>query len=82
MKHGKPTEISVKIEWLRSDINIVVKDNGAGFDKNNTKEQSFGIIGMTERVELLNGTIDITTSVGKGTIVMFKIPYQEEADLV
>ncbi|MEK4228414.1 sensor histidine kinase [Solibacillus sp. FSL H8-0538] len=82
LKHGKPTEISVKIEWLRSDINIVVKDNGAGFDKNNTKEQSFGIIGMTERVELLNGTIDITTSVGKGTIVMFKIPYQEEADLV
>ena len=55
LKHGKSKEICVKIEWLKGDINIVVKDNGIGFDTENGKEQSFGIIGMRERIDLLKG---------------------------
>ncbi|TSI07338.1 sensor histidine kinase [Lysinibacillus sp. BW-2-10] len=77
MKHGKAIDIWVKIEWLRNSVNILVKDNGKGFDKTGIKEQSFGIIGMRERVELLKGTMDIQSGIGKGTIVMVKIPFPE-----
>ncbi|MFF5993809.1 sensor histidine kinase [Lysinibacillus sp. KU-BSD001] len=77
LKHGQPKEISVKLEWLYNDINIVVKDDGKGFDQENVKEQSFGIIGMKERIDLLEGQMQIHSVVGKGTIVIFKIPFPD-----
>lgn len=74
LKHGKSSLIHVKIEWLRDEINVVVKDNGKGFDTDNVREGSFGIIGMKERIDLLKGTITISSAVGKGTTVLMKIP--------
>lgn len=78
MKHGKALDIWVKIEWLTNSVNILVKDNGKGFDKTSVKDQSFGIIGMKERIDLLKGTMDIQSSIGKGTIVTFKVPFPDD----
>ncbi|MDW0116905.1 sensor histidine kinase [Sporosarcina thermotolerans] len=77
LKHGKSRDVWVKVEWLRDTMNIVVKDNGKGFDVNQSKEKSFGIIGMRERIELLKGEMKIISSVGNGTTVLFRIPLQE-----
>ena len=77
LKHGQSEEINVKIEWTKKDINIVVKDDGVGFDVEVIKDQSFGIIGMRERVDLLEGKMKIHSVFGKGTIVIFKIPYPD-----
>lgn len=77
-KHGKFTEATVKVEWLKQKINIIVKDNGAGFDPEVAKEKSFGLIGMKERVDLLEGTMKIISSPGKGTTILFSIPLNEE----
>ena len=77
-KHGKFSEAWVKIEWLKQKINIIVKDNGVGFDPNIVKEKSFGLIGMRERVELLNGTMKIISFPGNGTTILFSIPTKEE----
>jgi two-component system, NarL family, sensor histidine kinase DegS len=75
VKHGNPTDIWVKLEWNLNNLNVIVKDNGSGFDLEAKREQSFGIIGMRERVEILKGLMDIKTKIGNGTVVMFKIPY-------
>lgn len=77
IKHGNASEIWVKIEWLRKNVNILVKDNGKGFDKTSVKDQSFGIIGMKERIDLLKGNMEIQSGIGKGTTVFFKIPFPE-----
>jgi two-component system sensor histidine kinase DegS len=77
LKHGKSRDVWVKVEWLRDTMNIVVKDNGEGFDLNQTKDKSFGIIGMRERVELLKGEMKIMSTIGKGTTVLFRIPLHE-----
>lgn len=74
IKHGNSSEIWVKIEWLRDKFNVIVKDNGKGFDVKSVKEQSFGLIGMKERVDLLKGSMEIHSVLKKGTIVMFKLP--------
>lgn len=81
IKHGQAKEVNVKIEWTKKDINIVVKDDGVGFDTSHVKEQSFGIIGMRERVDLLEGKMKIHSVIDKGTIVIFKIPYPDIAML-
>ncbi|MFB5085920.1 sensor histidine kinase [Psychrobacillus sp. PGGUH221] len=78
IKHGKFKEAWVKVEWLKQKINIIVKDNGKGFDPNEAKEKSFGLIGMRERVDLLDGTMKIISSPGKGATILFSIPINEE----
>lgn len=74
LKHGKPNLIIVKLEWLCDEINVVVKDNGVGFDTECVREGSFGIIGMKERIDLLKGSLKISSSIGKGTTILMKIP--------
>ena len=77
LKHGNSRDVWVKVEWLRDTMNIVVKDNGKGFEANQTKDKSFGIIGMRERMELLKGEMKIMSTIGKGTTVLFRIPLHE-----
>lgn len=78
LKHGKSKDIWVKIEWLRDTMNIIVKDNGRGFDQKEVKDKSFGLIGMRERIELLKGDMTITSTIGNGATIYFRIPLRKE----
>ena len=79
IKHGQASEIWVKIEWLKNQINIIVKDNGSGFDINQVKEKTFGLVGMKERIDLLKGTMEMKSNIGEGTVILFKIPLKDLA---
>lgn len=76
VRHGKATSIEVKLEWLKEHVSISVNDNGTGFDQSLVKNQSFGLIGMKERIDLVKGTFIINSSLGEGTVLMFQIPYE------
>ena len=63
-----------------------ISDDGNGFDTNilsnslNKEDSGFGILGMRERVELLEGEFIIDSKINVGTIIRVKLPYslQEE----
>ncbi|MEL3970758.1 sensor histidine kinase [Rossellomorea oryzaecorticis] len=74
LKHAESTQIQVKVEVKKDKITVVVKDNGKGFDKELQKTGSFGIMGMKERVDLLEGDITIDSKVGAGTVVLIHVP--------
>ena len=76
IKHAEAHEIKVKLELTRNSISVVVKDDGKGFDMNLDKPESFGILGMKERVELLQGQLSINSKVGRGTIVIIQVPLE------
>lgn len=76
LKHGQAKDIWVKIEWLHDIMNIVIKDNGNGFDKNEVRDKSFGLLGMRERVDLLKGNMTVNSQPGAGTMIHFKIPFE------
>lgn len=78
IRHGKATEIEVKIEWMKEHVSLVVQDNGIGFDQSLVKNQSFGLIGMKERIDLIEGDFFINSSPGNGTVLMFQIPLKVE----
>ncbi|MFE6166385.1 sensor histidine kinase [Viridibacillus arvi] len=78
IKHGKALEVWVKFEWLEEHANITIKDNGVGFDTNIVKKNSFGLIGMRERVELLSGEMEMISEINHGTRIIFKIPLNHE----
>ena len=74
LKHANATIIQVKLEIKRDLVMAVVKDNGRGFDVNEAKPESFGILGIRERVELLNGELNIHSKIGTGTLVIIQVP--------
>ncbi len=77
LKHGKPSNITVQLEWLSDKLNVIVKDDGKGFNLDEVKGQSFGLVGMKERVELLKGTMTTKSVINKGTIHIIQIPFME-----
>ncbi len=74
IKHGQPTHIWVKVEWLPDMLNIIVKDDGIGFEKDEVKEKSFGLISMRERIDLLKGNMKVNSVKNQGTTMLFQIP--------
>lgn len=79
IRHGKATYIDVDVEWMKEQLIMTVKDNGSGFDQSIVKKQSFGLIGMKERIELVRGDFNIHSSPGNGTVLTFQIPIKLEA---
>ncbi|XJZ26962.1 sensor histidine kinase [Bacillota bacterium Lsc_1132] len=74
LKHANAKEIVVRLEITKSAVNVLVKDNGVGFDVNKKSAESFGILGMEERVELLEGVLSINSKIGAGTSVSIRVP--------
>ncbi|HLR65652.1 MAG TPA: sensor histidine kinase [Virgibacillus sp.] len=74
VKHAKATRIKVKLEIGKNNLTVIVSDNGIGFDPDSIKDKSFGLIGMRERVEMLEGRLSITSS-EEGTKVFITVPY-------
>lgn len=74
LKHADASEIQVKMEMKKQHLFVMVKDNGKGFDTTQKKENAFGLIGMKERVELLEGTMNIRSQIGVGTTIFIQIP--------
>ena len=78
IRHGKATYIDVDAEWMKEQLTLTIKDNGSGFDQSIVKKQSYGLIGMKERIELVKGDFNIKSSPGNGTVLTFQIPIQLE----
>ncbi len=75
IKHADASLVKVKLEIGTNTISLVIKDNGKGFDPAIKREKSFGLIGMRERVEMLNGTLSINSMIGEGTTIVIHVPY-------
>ncbi|MFE1627002.1 sensor histidine kinase [Brevibacillus reuszeri] len=75
-KHAEATNVQVKLEFLQESLSLVVKDDGVGFDleKRMANGNSFGLLGMRERVQLLEGSVELQSAPGDGTKVIFQIP--------
>ncbi|MDF2591150.1 MAG: histidine kinase,GAF protein [Clostridia bacterium] len=80
-KHAKASKVNVTIEISQNTLLLNIEDNGMGFDstcfeqsKNVGASRSFGIEGMKERVGLINGIIEISSILYKGTIIKVEVP--------
>ncbi|KOP66190.1 histidine kinase [Bacillus sp. FJAT-18019] len=80
-KHAYPTYVLVEITYQAQLVKIVVQDNGLGFNVNLLEQKSkdhFGLIGMRERVELLEGRMEIESAENQGTKIVIHIPTNVE----
>jgi PAS domain S-box-containing protein len=74
-KHAHAESVSVLLEEDEQTVRIEVADSGVGFDVEAAKRGSgLGLISADERVHLLQGSFEINSIRGKGTILIAKIP--------
>ncbi len=74
-KHAQAKHVEVRLEFKPNEVHSIVTDDGVGFDQSTKAERpQFGIMGMKERVKLLQGKMIIHSKPGKGTSVLFHIP--------
>ena len=64
-KHGDARRAQVEVEEDDSTVRVTVRDDGHGFDPV-AHTDGFGLVGMQERAELLQGTLEVTSSPGAG----------------
>jgi len=73
-KHAQASLVNVVIEFRRDTLAVSVEDNGIGFDSaGNVGSESFGLVGMRERIHLLNGELTIRSVKGTGTKITIKV---------
>ncbi len=76
-KHANASQVSMAMTWASDALNLVVFDNGSGFDLDKVQYGShYGLKFMRERAELLNGSLIIRPEVGSGTKIILQVPYE------
>src|SRR5208283_2125132 len=75
LKHAKATTVTARLTRDNDNITLEVIDNGKGItDEQLSKPQTFGLIGMRERVYPWGGKVEITGHKNKGTMVRVSMP--------
>ena len=83
-KHSNASHAKVKLDFGTKYLILIITDDGSGFNveetlkKVKTKGTSYGLIGIFDRVNQLQGEIDIKSSAGKGTTYNVKLPINRE----
>ena len=73
--HGHATEIRVTLSVCPDSIQLRVSDNGTGFVPDSARATTgLGVVGMRERIRLVNGTLALSSQPGQGTEITATVP--------
>ncbi len=77
-KYAKATRVEVRLARRpESKVEIVVRDNGVGFDTSQPRLATHGLLGMKFRLESENGAMTIDSAPGRGTAITAWLPEAE-----
>jgi len=74
VKHANACNVSVSLARRESGAAAVIEDDGAGFDPRDVREDGVGLLGMRERLALLDGRLEVESRPGAGTTVVAEVP--------
>jgi signal transduction histidine kinase len=76
IKHSQATEVNIYLtQGTPNEINIIIEDNGKGFDPKSIETQSgIGLKNMEKKVEQMGGTFTIDSILTKGTSIIIDLP--------
>ncbi len=75
VRHANASRVSISLRKRRGTLILEVQDNGRGISENEKfKANSFGLLGVRERVALLGGKSSVKGVQGQGTTVTIRIP--------
>jgi two-component system sensor histidine kinase DegS len=74
-RHSQATLVKVILDMGEDRIRVSVDDNGRGFDPSSLQQSnSLGLKLIRERTEMIGGTFEIDSAVGRGSRILFAVP--------
>jgi len=75
LKHANASEVTIQLLKKDKRLNVVVEDNGIGFDVNKVKnKKGMGLRNIESRINSLDGELNIDSGKGAGTTITINIP--------
>ena len=82
VKHAEATKVGIILEATLNEVRLIVEDNGKGFNWEDAGEQApslprLGLLGIRERLALINGHLEIESKQGMGTTLIIHAPLKD-----
>jgi signal transduction histidine kinase len=77
-KHARAEQVELVLRRDGDHIDLLVRDDGVGFDPAR-RHAGFGLLGMRERIGLVEGELEIISEPGSGTLVQARVPVERAA---
>ncbi|WP_046215900.1 sensor histidine kinase [Paenibacillus wulumuqiensis] len=74
LRHAKASRMEIRIVQKTDSVRVTLRDDGIGFELDDTKQTSYGLSTMRERINEIGGTIQYITAPGKGTRIEIVVP--------
>ncbi len=79
VRHAQATHAWVRLTWEPNRFAVEIEDDGRGFDvqamvSGAKRNRCLGLLGMQERVALMDGTLEIESAPGAGTRILVQVP--------
>jgi signal transduction histidine kinase len=74
VKHASAAHVSVVLTRKPGSVVVVIEDDGRGFDPAESAADRLGLLGMHERVQLLDGSLQLEAAPGSGTTLIVELP--------
>lgn len=74
VRHAQASQCTIELQFTVDALQIAIRDDGQGFVPDQVPAHRFGLIGMNERVRLLNGRMQLDSSPGNGVRLTVQIP--------
>jgi two-component system NarL family sensor kinase len=77
-KHANTTRVEIELRTTSQDVRLSIRDDGVGFNPGHEATDGQGLLGMRERVKLLDGRLRLASQPGRGTGVSVRVPLRRE----
>lgn len=74
VKHAEAAHVSIVLTRKQESVVVMIEDDGRGFDPAESSVDRLGLLGMRERVQLLDGSLQVEGAPGSGTTLIVEIP--------
>jgi signal transduction histidine kinase len=75
VKHADCTYVRIKLHLFENNLQLIIKDNGKGFNAQKIRGFANGLKIMKVRMEQIGGYVDISSIENKGTSTIITIPF-------
>jgi signal transduction histidine kinase len=75
-KHARASVVNVKVDTHHASLQLAIRDDGIG---GADVGRGSGLLGLSDRIEALGGTLDVTSPLGIGTTLLIEIPLEAQS---
>ena len=74
VKHAAAEHVSILLRKTEGAVTAIIEDDGRGFTPESASDGGLGLVGMRERIALVNGRFEVESAEGRGTTLLVEVP--------